>query len=108
MYANALAFVFPSKYEGFGIPVLEAMNCDCPAIISNKSSLPEVGGDAAVYFNPDDLDDIRQKIISVVFNSELRQELIIKGRIQRNKFSFVNTALQTHTVYRNILEYNRI
>ena len=108
LYANALAFVFPSKYEGFGIPVLEAMNCDCPAIISNKSSLPEVGGEAAVYFNPDDLDDIRQKIKSVVFNSELRKELIIKGRIQRNKFSFVNTALQTHTVYRNILEYNRI
>jgi glycosyltransferase involved in cell wall biosynthesis len=108
LFANALAFVFPSKYEGFGIPVLEAMNCDCPVIISSTSSLPEVGGDAAVYFNPEDIEDIRQKIQKVVFNSELRQELITKGKIQRNKFSFSNTALQTHNVYRNILEYNRI
>lgn len=108
LYSNALAFVFPTKYEGFGIPVLEAMNCDCPVVMSNTSSLPEVGGDAAVYFNPDDVEDIRNKIESVLFNKELRDELISKGRVQRNKFSFFNTASQTLKVYRNILEYNRV
>ncbi len=103
LYSNALAFVFPSKYEGFGIPVLEAMNCDCPVIMSNTSSLPEVGGEAALYFNPDDVDEITEKIRGVVFSKELREELISKGRIQRNKFSFSNTALQTLNVYKNIL-----
>lgn len=106
LYANALAFVFPSKYEGFGIPVLEAMNCDCPVIMSNTSSLPEVGGDAAIYFNPDNLEDMRNKIERVVFNKELRNELISKGQIQRNKFSFQKTGLQTLRVYKNIVEHS--
>ncbi len=106
LYANALAFIFPSKYEGFGIPVLEAMNCDCPVITSNKSSLPEVGGDAAVYFDPDDIDDIRQKVEDVIINSDLRNELISKGKMQRNKFSLLNTALGTLKVYQNIVGKN--
>ena len=62
LYANTLVFIFPTLYEGFGIPALEAMNCDCPVIMSNTSSLTEVGGDAAVYFNPNSIDDMSKKI----------------------------------------------
>jgi len=103
LYSNALAFIFPTLYEGFGIPALEAMNCDCPVIMSNTSSLPEVGGDAAIYFDPTNIEDIRNKIISVIFDNELRKELLAKGVIQRNKFSFAITAKKTLEVYKRIL-----
>lgn len=103
LYANALAFVFPSLYEGFGIPVLEAMNCDCPVIMSNTSSLPEVGGDAAIYFDPANPDDIKNKVESVIFNNELRTEMIKRGAVQRLKFSFQKTAINTKIVYTKLL-----
>lgn len=103
LYSNALAFVFPSKYEGFGIPALEAMNCDCPVILSNTSSLPEVAGDAAIYFDPNDINDIKMRIESVIFNKELREDLIKKGMLQKNKFSFQKTALQTKEIYMSLL-----
>jgi len=103
LYSNALAFIFPTLYEGFGIPALEAMNCDCPVIMSNTSSLPEVGGDAAVYFDPTNMDDMTKKIKSVVFNDGLREELINKAAIQRNKFSFEKTAKYTFEVYKRFL-----
>ncbi len=103
LYSNALAFVFPTLYEGFGIPALEAMNCDCPVIMSNTSSLPEVGGDAAIYFDPTKIDDMQKKIESVVFNKELRTELLSKAILQRNKFSFEKTANQTLEVYKRFL-----
>lgn len=103
LYANALAFIFPTLYEGFGIPALEAMNCNCPVVMSNSSSLPEVGGDAAIYFDPQKIDDIREKIASVIFNDELREDLIKKAALQRNKFSFKETALKTKQVYERLL-----
>jgi len=103
LYSNSLAFIFPTLYEGFGIPALEAMNCDCPVIMSNTSSLPEVGGDAAVYFDPNNIDDMRLKIEKVVFNKDLRNELILKASIQRQKFSFEKTAKQTLEVYQQFL-----
>lgn len=103
LYKNALAFVFPSLYEGFGIPALEAMNCDCPVVMSNTSSLPEVGGEAAIYFNPTKQDDIREKIASVIFNEELREDLIRKAAVQRNNFSFKRTALKTKEAYEKLL-----
>ena len=103
LYSNALAFVFPTLYEGFGIPALEAMNCDCPVIMSNTSSLPEVGGDAAIYFDPTKIDDMRKKIESVVVDKGLRTELISKAILQRNKFSFEKTAKQTLEVYKRFL-----
>ncbi|HRP92930.1 MAG TPA: glycosyltransferase family 1 protein [Ignavibacteriaceae bacterium] len=102
LYSNALAFIFPSLYEGFGIPALEAMNCDCPVIMSNTSSLPEVGGDAAIYFEPNDIEDIKNKIAKVIFDKELRKELIEKGKIQRSKFSFEKTAKETLEVYEKL------
>lgn len=103
LYSNALAFIFPTLYEGFGIPSLEAMNCDCPVIMSNTSSLPEVGGNAAIYFDPLSIEDIRNKITSVIYNTDLRLELIEKGIEQRNKFSFEKTAKQTFEVYKQFL-----
>lgn len=103
LYSNALAFIFPTLYEGFGIPALEAMNCDCPVVMSNTSSLPEVGGDAAIYFDPNMIDDIREKIELVVLNKALRTELISKAVIQRNKFSYEKTALDTKKFYEKLL-----
>ncbi len=102
LYSNALAFIFPTLYEGFGIPALEAMNCDCPVIMSNTSSLPEVGGDSAMYFEPNDIEDIKNKIEKVIFDKELRKELIEKGKIQRSKFSFEKTARETLEVYEKL------
>jgi len=66
LYKNALCFVLPSLYEGFGLPVLEAMKFGCPVVISDVSSFPEVGGEAAIYFDPQSVDDIAQKIEKVI------------------------------------------
>ncbi|MFZ1518214.1 MAG: glycosyltransferase family 1 protein [Ignavibacteriaceae bacterium] len=103
LYSNALAFIFPTLYEGFGIPALEAMNCDCPVVMSNTSSLPEVGGDAAIYFDPTKIDDMRVKIESLIINKDLRNDLILKAKTQRQKFSFEKTAIQTLEVYNRLL-----
>ena len=103
LHSNATAFIFPTLYEGFGIPALEAMNCDCPVVMSNTSSLPEVGGDAAIYFDPTKTVDMTEKIGSVIFNKNLREDLIKKAAIQRNKFSFENTALDTKEIYVKLL-----
>lgn len=103
LYTNALAFVFPTFYEGFGIPALEAMNCDCPVVMSNTSSLPEVGGDAAIYFDPNNIDDMREKIESVIINKDLRNDLILEAKTQRQKFSFEKTALDTKKIYEKLL-----
>ena len=64
LYKNARAFIFPSLYEGFGLPVLEAFSCGCPIILNNSSSLPEIGGDGAIYFDPWD-----SKSLSVLWNT---------------------------------------
>ncbi|EKE02032.1 MAG: hypothetical protein ACD_20C00434G0005 [uncultured bacterium] len=102
-YKNAKAFIFPSLYEGFGIPVLEAFSCGCPLIVSNTSSLPEVAGDAAVYMDPKNEDSILESIKSVIYNNSLRQELINKGYNQVKKFSWQKTAQETKKVYESIL-----
>jgi glycosyltransferase involved in cell wall biosynthesis len=95
LYKNALCFVLPSLYEGFGLPVLEAMKFGCPAVISNVSSLPEVGGDAALYVDPQSVDDIADKINKVISDEKLREEMIKKGYNQVKKFSWEKTAKET-------------
>ena len=95
LYKNALCFVLPSLYEGFGLPVLEAMKNGCPVLISNVSSLPEVGGDAALYFNPEDTNDITKKLEKVIDDKNLREDLIKKGYEQVKKFSWEKTAKDT-------------
>lgn len=91
-YRNAKVFVLPSLYEGFGLPVLEAMRFDCPVITSNISSLPEAGGDAALYTDPNDENDIARQIEKVVSNEKLRQEMIEKGREHFKKFTWQKAA----------------
>jgi glycosyltransferase involved in cell wall biosynthesis len=95
LYKNALCFVLPSLYEGFGLPVLEAMKFGCPAVISNVSSLPEVGGDAAIYFDPQNVDDIADKLDKVISDEKLRAEMTEKGYNQVKKFSWEKTAKET-------------
>lgn len=102
LYSDALLFVFPSLYEGFGIPVLEAFSCDCPCAVSNCSSLPEVGGDAVLYFNPTDVDSIRESIQRLVDSQELRVTLIEKGREQLTKFSWQSTVRETIHIYERL------
>jgi glycosyltransferase involved in cell wall biosynthesis len=103
LYSHALAFVFPSRYEGFGIPVLEAFGSYCPAIISNVSSLPEVGGNGAEYFDPNDIEDIRKKVEEVISSKELRNSMRIAGFEQLKKFSWKKCAEETFSVYQNLI-----
>ena len=81
-YSNARLLVYPSLYEGFGIPILEAFANNCPVACSDSSSLPEVAGDAALYFNPNDEQSIYDSISKISYSDQLRNELIIKGKIR--------------------------
>ena len=100
LYTNSLMVVYPSLYEGFGLPVLEAMAFDTPVITTNVASIPEVGGDACLYFNPKSSKELADKIFLISSNSTLRQDLIQKGRLQFSKFSWAKTAKETIDIYR--------
>lgn len=91
-YKNAELFVLPSLYEGFGLPILEAMKYGCPVATSNVSSLPEAGGDAAIYFNPENINEISDAIKKVIKNKDLRDDMIKKGYEQVKKFSWEKSA----------------
>ncbi|MFI8418287.1 glycosyltransferase family 4 protein [Serratia sp. NPDC078593] len=92
LYSNALAFVFPSFYEGFGIPPLEAQACGCPVISSNAASMPEVLADSVLYFKPDNDDEIAEAMKKVISDEELRNELSKKGSENIKRFSWVYSA----------------
>lgn len=101
-YKTAAAFVFPSLYEGFGLPPLEAMACGTPVVTSNVSSLPEVAGDAALLVNPENVFDIAAGIREVLTNESLRAELIERGRRRARQFSWERTACQVLDIYREV------
>ena len=95
LYKNAFCLVLPSFYEGFGIPILEAMNESCPVISSNKSSLPEVGGDAALYFDPKDSDQLVSQLNNLKNHEDLRNTLIANGKQRIKLFSWKKCAEET-------------
>lgn len=102
-YQSAAAFIYPSIYEGFGIPPLEAMSFSCPVICSNVSSIPEVVGNAAIMFNPNDPNSIRSAIELVVGDKELRDMLISRGKEQIKKYSWERCARETLEIYHKVL-----
>ena len=104
LYQNAYAFIFPSLYEGFGMPVLEAFSKGCPVLCSNCSSLPEVAGDAAIYFNPKESDSIIDAVQKIIDNSDEREKLINKGFKRLQEFSWDKTLLETIKVYEKALK----
>jgi len=103
LYKNASLFVFPSLYEGFGLPALEAMSLGVPVATSNVSSIAEVIGDAAVLFDPRNVEDIAQKIRLVLSDSKLRAKLVTAGRSRVNQFSWSKCASETSEVYKSCI-----
>jgi len=102
-YSNASAFVFPSQYEGFGIPPLEAMSYGCPVVCANTSSIPEVVGDAGQYFDPYDVKSMQSAIEEVVESAVLTESMIEKGKQRLNHFSWDKCANETLAVYKKLL-----
>lgn len=94
LYRNAAALIFPSMFEGFGMPVLEAMACGCPVLCSNATALPEVAGDAAVYFDPQDPMQIAQAVQRLLTNPELSETLVQRGMQRSKLFSWQRFTLQ--------------
>jgi glycosyltransferase involved in cell wall biosynthesis len=103
LYAGAELFVFPSTYEGFGLPVLEAMACGTPVVCSNTSSLPEVVGDAALTVDPTDVEGLAEAMRRVLADAGLRQDLRARGLARAQQFTWERTARETLAVYRQVL-----
>jgi glycosyltransferase involved in cell wall biosynthesis len=103
LYQNALAFVFPSFYEGFGIPPLEAQSCGCPVISSNMASMPEVLRDSAIYFDPKNETDIASAMEKIILDSHLRTELISKGDANIQRFSWHDSAAKVSRIVDELL-----
>jgi glycosyltransferase involved in cell wall biosynthesis len=102
LYSNAIAFIYPSLYEGFGIPLLEAMGCGCPVMASDKSSLPEIAADAALYFDPLDKDSILYCAEKLFNDLSLRASLVKKGYERQKMFSWESTAIKTQNLYHSL------
>jgi glycosyltransferase involved in cell wall biosynthesis len=102
-YQQAALFVYPSRYEGFGIPPLEAMNLDCPVISSNAGPLPEIVGDAALLFEPDSATDLLTAIERISNDADLRSSLVDRGRDRVRYFSWERCAQETLDVYQRLL-----
>lgn len=102
LYANAIASVYMSRYEGFGIPILESMCCDTPVVTSNVSSMPEAGGDAVLYASPDEPHEVATQLNMIISNPELRAELVEKGRVQRQKFTQEKVIADLYNLYNTL------
>jgi len=102
LYSGARALVYPSLYEGFGLPLLEAMACGCPVICSNAASLPEVAGNAAVLFHPNDYKALAKGIDRLIEDSEFRNDLIRKGFGRSAQFNWRQSAQKTVDVFRKV------
>lgn len=102
-YQEATAFIYPSLYEGFGIPPLEAMSYGCPVVCSNGGSIPEIVGDAGLSFNPTSVDDLRAVLERVAMNTALQADLRARGYARLSAFSWDKCATETARIYRKIL-----
>ena len=105
LYKNAFSLIMPSYYEGFGIPILEAMAHNCPVISSHNSSLPEVGGDAAIYFDPKDHKDLKNKMKELINNQMLYSKLISAGKKRIKDFSWKKCGQETLKLLKNAAHY---
>lgn len=103
IYSKAICFVFPSLYEGFGIPVLEAFACNCPVVLSNTSSLPEVGGDAVVYFDPKDEKSIEEGVSRGLLNKRFDKEYAEERRKRLLMFYWEKTGIDCRSIFESIL-----
>lgn len=104
LYACAQVLLYPSLYEGFGLPILDAFITGLPVITSDVSSMPEVGGDAAIYVDPYNIDDMKEKLSDVINNQDLRKEIIKKGLARVKHFSWEKAARETAEVYRRLVK----
>jgi glycosyltransferase involved in cell wall biosynthesis len=99
-YANSKAFVFPSRYEGFGLPALESMASGAPTILANSTSLPEVGGEGAIYFEVGDPIDLSEKLRLVLSDSQMRSAVVARGIARAAEFTWLRSAQEIANVYR--------
>jgi glycosyltransferase involved in cell wall biosynthesis len=104
LYSAADVFVFPSLYEGFGLPVLEAMACGTPVIASNTSAIPEIAADTGILFDPYDTRGLTEAIVRVLDNAELRAEMRANGLERARRFTWQKTAEATLDLYRSVLQ----
>ena len=104
LYNAAEAFIYPSLYEGFGLPPLEAMNCKTPVITSNLTSIPEVTSNAAILINPHNIDELSSALITLLNDESLKESLAEKGYKQSLNFTWSNTAKKTFDAYKQVLE----
>lgn len=102
-YKNALCFVFPSMYEGFGLPIIEAFFCQCPVILSNASCFPEIAQDAALYFEPKDYEGLAKKIVHLINDRLLSEQLIQRANMRLEDFSWDKTVEKTYKFYQRIV-----
>lgn len=103
LFSHAVCFVYPSKYEGFGIPIVDAFACECPVVLSRCSCFPEIGGDAALYFEDGDGEMLREHVRRLMDDSTLRAEMIARGKARSELFSWKKCAEETVQVYFKVL-----
>jgi glycosyltransferase involved in cell wall biosynthesis len=103
LYSGAMVFIYPSKYEGFGLPVLEAMSCGSPVICSETSSLPEVGGKCVIYADPDSEEEMTESLEKIIDDEKEQERLVKLGYLQSKKFSWQATAEKTLEIYRSLI-----
>jgi len=108
LYSGARIFIYPSLYEGFGLPVLEAMSCGCPVLCSHAASLPEVAGDAALFFDPHSSQDLAQAIERLLGSEQLRLSFAQRGLQRARAFSWDKTAEKTLDVFRQVCQQDEL